>query len=173
MFVRDGFASVTTTGLCRAAGVTRGALYHHFVNMNALMAVVYERCESHLVDRVERALGRLENPRDRLLALGPTVLDVLAEDPTVQRIVFVEGPSALEWSQWRALDAGRSVRLISEILDELNQRGELVDDVDPRRTAQLILGAINEAGMYTAAAESKSAAMATQVQLLCRGLLRT
>ncbi|WP_137724643.1 TetR/AcrR family transcriptional regulator [Prescottella subtropica] len=172
LFARDGFADVTTTTLCQAAGMTRGALYHHFANMGEVMEAVLARTEGALVDRVHRALGTDGDPRDRLLALGTAFLDVLTADPTARRIVFLEAPSALGWSRWRAIDQGRSLALIADLLTALDDRGQLVPGVDPDLAAQLLLGAINEAGMRVAATDGRDRRdVATQLELLTRGLL--
>lgn len=172
LFATHGFASVTTTSLSETAGVTRGALYHHFANMGEVMEAVFERAEGALVDEVDRALGTLTSSRERLLELGPVTLDVLLREPVIQRIVFVEGPAALGWTRWRALDGGRSVRMIEELLADLQRSDELVSGADPRTTAQLILGAINEGGMQAAALPAEqSEKTAGQLRLLCSGLL--
>lgn len=172
LFASEGFAAVTTTGLSEAAGVTRGALYHHFTNMTEVMEAVFARSEGALVSRVGEALAEQADARNKLLALGPVVLRVLTDDVLIQRIVFVEAPAALGWSRWRALDGGRSLRLIAELLESLGTRGQLVAGVEPTLAAQLLLGAVNEAGMRVAATDGRDlAAVAAQLTLLCRGLL--
>ncbi|MFD6895360.1 TetR family transcriptional regulator [Rhodococcus sp. NPDC060086] len=172
LFADEGFASVTTTSLAEAAGMTRGALYHHFANLQEVMEAVFERAETQLVEGIASTLSCLTDPVDRLLAIGPTVLDQLEQNSTVQRIVFSEAPVALGWARWRMLDGGRSVGMIAAILTELRDLGALAEAVDPELSAQLVLGAINEAGMRVAATEGRDrAALAKQVTLLCRGLL--
>ncbi|MEE6169656.1 MULTISPECIES: TetR family transcriptional regulator [unclassified Mycolicibacterium] len=171
LFATEGFSSVTTTSLSEAAGVTRGALYHHFTNMTEVMEAVFERAEGTLVADVKRSLEAINGPRRRLLSIGSVVLEAMLRKPDVQRIAFVEAPAALGWTRWRAIDRGRSLRLIQDLLEELDGLGELVDGIEPQVAAQLILGAINEAGMH-AAAKGHSSRAAHQLALLCRGLLR-
>lgn len=173
LFTSHGFAAVTTTSLSEAAGVTRGALYHHFANMTEVMEAVFERAESALVEAVSRSLEPADGPRRRFLSLGTATLDVLDREPVVLRIVFVEAPAALGWTRWRALDGGRSLAFIRGLLEELAESNELVPGVDPGVAAQLILGAINEAGMHAAASTSGSSVAAGQLEILCRGLLAT
>lgn len=173
MFARDGFGAVTTTGLCEAAGVTRGALYHHFTNLTELMAAVFAVVELELVTKVERSLAQLGSPRERLLRAGPEFLRIVTQEPVTLRIVFVEAPAALGWTRWRALDRGRSLALVTALLDAADRNGDLRAEVDPRLTGQLLLGAINEAGMHVAetATPNRLARMQAQVELLVRGLL--
>lgn len=152
--------------------MTRGALYHHFANLQEVMEAVFERAETQLVDGIAAALSSRTDPVDRLLAIGPAFLDQLEQNPTVQRIVFSEAPAALGWTRWRMIDGGRSVGMIVAILAELRDRGDLVGAVDPELTAQLVLGAVNEAGMRVAATAGRDrAALAEQLTILCRGLL--
>ena len=172
LFCDEGFSSVTTTGLCAAAGVTRGALYHHFANMTEVMEAVFGDIEGRLVDRVVAGLSGIEPARAQLTALGPVVLDCLAADERITKIVFVEAPSALGWSRWRSLDGGRSLLLIADVLTRCADAGDLRQDVDPILAAQLLLGAINEAGMYVGAHQGSPAPIAHQLTLLTEGLLR-
>jgi len=171
LFTTQGFAAVTTTSLSEEAGVTRGALYHHFANMTEVMEAVFERAETSLVEAVSHALENSGGPRQRFLALGGATLDVLAHDPVLLRVVFVEAPTALGWTRWRALDGGRSLAFIRGLLEDLAKLNELVPGVDPGVAAQLILGAINEAGMHAAASTTGPSSAAKQLELVCRGLL--
>lgn len=171
LFTSQGFSAVTTTVLSEETGVTRGALYHHFANMTEVMEAVFEQAESSLVEAVVRALESVDDPRQRFLALGGVTLDVVARDPVLLRIVFMEAPAALGWARWRALDGGRSLALIRGLLDDLANSNELVAGVEPGVAAQLILGAINEAGMHAAASTKGPASAAGQLELMCRGLL--
>jgi len=140
--------------------------------MTEVMEAVFARSEGALVSRVSEALAEEADARSRLLGLGPVVLRALADDRLVQRIVFVEAPAALGWSRWRALDGGRSQRLIAELLESLGAREQLVAGVEPTLAAQLLLGAVNEAGMRVAATDGRDlAAASVQLTLLCRGLL--
>ena len=171
LFSRLGYSVVTTTSLTEAAGVTRGALYHHFANMTEVMEAVLEQAGAALVAATQEALSTVTTPSERLLRLGPAVLDALAADPVVQRIVFVEAPTALGWTRWRALDGGRSLGLIVELLDELHRTGRLAPGAEPRMVAPLLLGAINEAAMFAASGEQRARRIADQLSLLTGAML--
>ena len=61
LFAERGYAAVGTEEIVRHAGVTRGALYHHFDGKRELLAAVYEQLESEIAAR----LGRVGRARRR------------------------------------------------------------------------------------------------------------
>ncbi len=72
LFAERGYAGVGTEEIVRAAGVTRGALYHHFDDKRELFAAVYERIEAELAERI---VNRYDPPRicRASLKVNPTV----------------------------------------------------------------------------------------------------
>ena len=52
LFAERGYAGVGTEEIVRAAGVTRGALYHHFDGKRELFEAVYEQIEAELAERI-------------------------------------------------------------------------------------------------------------------------
>ncbi|MGH7860337.1 MAG: TetR/AcrR family transcriptional regulator, partial [Candidatus Binatia bacterium] len=93
-FAERGFAATSTNDVVEAAGVTRGALYHHFPTKEALFEAVYEAVENEIVGRVVEALGSVADPIGQLAAGMEAFLDACLE-PAVRRIVLLEGPSVL------------------------------------------------------------------------------
>ena len=62
LFADRGFAETGTEAVVKAAGVTRGALYHHFTDKVDLFRAVYERLEQRMIARVEEAVAGLTDP---------------------------------------------------------------------------------------------------------------
>jgi Tetracyclin repressor-like, C-terminal domain len=137
------------------------------------MEAVFSTVEGQLLSDVERALAGLGDARQRLRRAGREVLRIVARDQTVLRIVFVEAPATLRWSQWRTLDGGRSLAFIQNLLDDAARSGDLAAGIDPQLAGLLILGAINEAGMYVARTRNPDGLeqMQAQIDKLVQGLL--
>src|SRR2546423_580905 len=55
LFAEHGYAAVSTSDVVDQAGVTRGALYHHFKDKPGLMRAVFEQVERGLVQTVAEA----------------------------------------------------------------------------------------------------------------------
>src|SRR5947208_9897321 len=76
LFAERGYAAVGTEEIVRAAGVTRGALYHHFSGKKQLFQAVYEDVEQKLVERIaESAISSASDPLQALHAGAQAFLD--------------------------------------------------------------------------------------------------
>src|ERR1700716_1961312 len=112
LFAARGYTEVGTEEIVRAAGVTRGALYHHFPGKRELFEAVYEDVERQLVERIaESAISSAGDPLQALHAGAQAFLDA-CEDPAVQRIALVDAPSVLGWEQWRGIGLRYGVGLL-------------------------------------------------------------
>src|SRR5215813_6815932 len=57
LFAEHGFGGAALETIVRAAGVTRGALYHHFADKTELFAAVFERIEGEVAARMGEAIA--------------------------------------------------------------------------------------------------------------------
>jgi AcrR family transcriptional regulator len=152
LFAEQGYAAVATEEIVRAAGVTRGALYHHFAGKKDLFRAVYEDVERQLVERIAAgAMRTAHDPLNALRAGAQAFLDA-CEDPAVQRIALVDAPSVLGWEEWRAIGMEYGFGLVEGSLQAALDAG-LIEPQPVRPLAHLLLGAIDEGGMLVARAE--------------------
>jgi AcrR family transcriptional regulator len=166
LFAEHGYTAVSTEQVVSAARVTRGALYHHFADKRELMAAVFASVDHALVARVRQRVQAEQDPWKALELTVVAFFDELGRDPAGQRIIFTEAPAALGWARWRELDGGRSLQLVVERLHAAITAG-LIAPRDPIATGHLLMGAVNEAGMFIAAKRNKSKARAAvQADLL-------
>jgi AcrR family transcriptional regulator len=160
LFTERGFAGVGTETIVRAAGVTRGALYHQFADKVELFAAVYESVEERLGQRVDDRISAAgETDPLAMMRLGAEVwLDACAE-PEVQRIALIDGPAVLGWQRWREIGLRYGLGLLEAILTHAMNVGRI-----PRRPvpplAHVLIGALDEAALYIARADDPSRARA-------------
>src|SRR4051812_11546580 len=114
LFAARGFADVGTEEIVRAAGVTRGALYHQFADKTELFAAVFEEVEKEVTQRIaEGAFGAgAETPFAALEAGAEQFLAVCAE-PDIQRIVLLDAPVVLGWERWRDIGLRYGMGLVA------------------------------------------------------------
>jgi AcrR family transcriptional regulator len=142
LFAERGYAAVGTEEIVREAGVTRGALYHHFAGKPELMAGVYEQLESELAQELADSLVPGAGVIETLRGGADAFLDHCLE-PEVQRIVLLDAPAVLGWEQWREIGARYGLGLISGLLSAGMESGEIREQpVAP--LAHALLGALDE-----------------------------
>jgi AcrR family transcriptional regulator len=156
LFSDRGYAAVSTEEIVQAAGVTRGALYHHFRDKRDLFAAVVEQVEQDVLERVaEAALGEADPWAQQVAAVG-AYLDVCLE-PSVQRIVLADAPSVLGLAAWREIEATYGLGLVRAGLQNVMDAG-LIEQQPVEPLAHLLLGALTEGGILIARAEDRKTA---------------
>lgn len=157
LFAERGYAQVGTEQIARAAGVTRGALYHHFDGKRELFEAVYEKIEIELAERI--AAGALQaNATSPLAAMkaGAEMFLLASTEPETQQIVLLDGPSVLGWDRWREIATEHGLGLIEATLQAAIEAGE-IDPQPVRSLAHVLMGALDEAAMLVARADSAEA----------------
>jgi AcrR family transcriptional regulator len=145
LFAERGFHGTPAELVVGRAGVTSGALYHHFGDKRALFKSVLDAVERRLAQRVASAARTGEDPWQRL-ELGVAEYLRACAEPEVRRIVLVDGPSVLGWEEWHAVDAGHHLRPLAAALAAGMRAGQ-VDRRPPLPLARVLLGALTEAGL--------------------------
>jgi len=172
LFGARGYAEVGTEEIVRAAGVTRGALYHQFRDKADLFAAVAEEVEAEIAGLIAAgAAAESTEPIDVLRAGARLFLEVCAE-PEVERIILLDAPAVLGWEAWRDLYARYGFGLVQVALQSAMNSGAIVrQPVTP--LAHALIGALDECALYVARAEDPATARqecAAIVDQILRGL---
>ncbi|MFF6836977.1 MULTISPECIES: TetR family transcriptional regulator [unclassified Streptomyces] len=147
-FAADGYHQVVLAEVARAAGVTKGAAYHHFDSKAGLFRAVVSEVQEELGERVAAEAGRHDDLWEQLRA-GCRAFLASGTDPAVRRILLVDAPTVLGWDEWRTLDEESSARHLAEALETLAEAGLIAGrPVEP--LARLLSGAMNEAALWIA-----------------------
>jgi TetR/AcrR family transcriptional regulator, cholesterol catabolism regulator len=81
VFAERGYHATSTTELCEANGIGKGALYYYIGSKEALLAAIHDRVMDEVMlgaDRVSLAGG---SPPEQLAMLGEELLDVIFRFP--------------------------------------------------------------------------------------------
>ena len=158
LFAQHGYEATSIEAVLTAAGVSRGALYHHFASKEALFTAVLEALSERITVQLTEVISGCTNPVDAVRTGALGWID-LAGNPVIQRIMLVDAPSVLGWEQWRAMDEGRTVGAMRDMLQAVSDTGRLPQElVDP--FAHMILAALDEAAMVVARASDSRVAVA-------------
>ena len=157
LFAEHGFAAVGTERIVRAAGVSRGALYHHFTDKTELFAAVLEAVEADILREINATISATsKDPIDGMIAGTDAWLDACAE-PEVQRIVLLDAPAVLGWERWREVELRHSLGLVENLLSQAMAVGR-IRRRPLRLLAHIVIGALDEAALYTACADDPETA---------------
>ncbi|HJQ05216.1 MAG TPA: TetR/AcrR family transcriptional regulator [Nocardioides sp.] len=160
LVAEHGYAALSTDQIAKAAGVTRGALYHQFDGKEELFAAVFEQVESEIAERID-AFIEAAAPTDVESTLRANIDAWLATcaEPDFHRIALIEAPAVLGWERWREVGLRYGVGLVESALSSLIEAG-LVADRPVRPLAHVLVGALDEAALYCAQAEDRARATA-------------
>ena len=152
LFATQGFAEVALEAIVRAAGVTRGALYHHFADKTELFATVFEQVEGEVAANMGEAIAAAdETDPVEVLCLGAAFWLDACSDPEIQRIVLVDAPAVLGWTRWTEIGNRYNVGMVRALLANAVETGRIPPQ-PIEATALTMLGAMREATLFVARA---------------------
>ena len=173
LFAEHGYEGTSIEAVLSAAGVSRGALYHHFAGKEALFEAVVSAVSDQVTVKLTEAVRGCVDPLDAMRTAAIAWIG-LAADPVIQRVVLVDAPSVLGWDRWRAMDDGRTLGAMRAMLQAISDSGRLPAElVGP--FSHMILAALDEIVLVIARAPDSAAAVAEgrmAVQALLDRLLR-
>jgi AcrR family transcriptional regulator len=167
VFGEQGFAATSTEEIVARAGVTKGALYHHFSGKEELFRAV---CEQVLLEVADQVAAVFMGPDSWSALVDGCGLWIDAhQDPAVRRIVLRDARAVLGWDVVRDLDTRFGAVGLRGALRKAMTAGDL--ERKPLRPLALMLaGALNEACLYVADADDPVVAR-QEVEELITGLL--
>jgi AcrR family transcriptional regulator len=158
LFGERGFGDVSAGEAAREAGVTTGALYHHFGDKTGLFRAVLEDLEREITAETVAGIPGGDDPL-AAMAVGLSAFLDICQRPEVVRITLTDAPAVLGWQEWREVEARHGLGVITDTLRQAAAAGAIVDaPIGP--LAQLMLSSINETVLMIAHADDPAAARA-------------
>jgi AcrR family transcriptional regulator len=164
LFATRGYRAVPADEIVRAAGVTRGALYHHYADKQDLFRSVVEDLEREITEEVRTALDQAPDLVTGMAAALDVFLTACLR-PEVRRISLTDAPAVLGWTAWREIEAEHGLGMLTEVLTRAMAEG-LLTPQPVRALAQLVLAAVMEAAHMITEAKDPTAARAEAQQVL-------
>ncbi|MEU5397725.1 TetR/AcrR family transcriptional regulator [Streptomyces sp. NPDC005963] len=173
LFAERGYAGVGTEEIVKAAGVTRGALYHQFRDKTDLFDATVQAVEADITRHITtEVLATASDPVQALKDGARAFLDAFTE-PDAERILLLDAPGVLGWRRWREIGQDHGLGAITAALEAAMAAGAFTPRPVPP-LAHVLLGALNEAALTVAHADDPRATrteMAEALEHLLDGLL--
>jgi AcrR family transcriptional regulator len=153
LFARNGFAATSTEAILEAAGVTRGALYHHYKEKADLFADVCAAMHGEAAAAILEAADAAKEPFAALERGCEAWIDYMAR-PDARRLLVIEAPTVLGWERWNEMDA-QGFASLTEGVREAMAAGEL-KTMPAEELAVLLNGAMNFGVMWAGHGRDKT-----------------
>ena len=145
-----GYAEASMDDFTGEAGLTRGALYHHFGDKKGLLQAVIAEIDAEMTVRLNKVSAAAPSRWQGFVDECAAYIE-MALEPEIQRIMFRDGPAVLgDISQWQ--NTPGCIKALSRSLDRLKADGEIID-IDTETAARLVNGASSHMALWIANAE--------------------
>ncbi len=142
-----GYAAASMDDFTAEAGLTRGALYHHFGDKKGLLQAVIQQIDAEMSARLNRISAAAPNRWQGFVEECVAYIE-MALEPEIQRIMFRDGPAVLgDISQWPTSNG--CIAALSRSIERLKADG-MMADIDTEAAARLINGASSHAALWIA-----------------------
>lgn len=168
VFAEQGYAPTSMDDLTSQAGLTRGALYHHFGDKKGLLAAVVQLIDQEMDARLHKITETSSNPWEGFQARCHAYLQ-MALEPEYQRIVLRDAKAVLGDSPD---DQSQCIVTMAQLIADMSRDGVLTVD-DPEALALMIYGSLSETSAWIAEDGDSAARLrraGTALDMLLRGI---
>jgi AcrR family transcriptional regulator len=144
VFAGKGYHRATVDDIVRASGTSKGAVYHHFPNKEAVFVALVDDFAARLATGVAAAIADRHGALPKVEGALTAALSTFADSERLARLILLQAVSlGPTWEAKRAEVHDRFARLIQGYLDEARAEGAIAA-IDTRLTTLAWLGAVNE-----------------------------
>ncbi|MEO3786904.1 TetR/AcrR family transcriptional regulator [Actinocorallia sp. B10E7] len=162
LFGQAGYTATSLDAVAAGAGVTKGALYHHFKDKKGLFRAAFVAEQQGVTTRLE-AVAAAHSDIWQALRQGIRTFLEHCLDPCFRRIVLLDAPHVLGWETVREIEHAYVLRVLRTGLEAAHSEGRLATS-DVTVSAHLLFGTVCEAGMLLARHPAPSEALPTLVR---------
>jgi AcrR family transcriptional regulator len=156
-----GYAGASMDDFTAGAGLTRGALYHHFGDKKGLLQAVIQQIDAEMSIRLSRISAQAPNRWNGFVEECVAYIE-MALEPEIQRIMFRDGPAVLgDVSQWPTNNG--CIAALSRSIEQLTADGVMAP-IDTEAAARLINGASSHAALWIAKSDDPAETSKRAVQ---------
>jgi AcrR family transcriptional regulator len=172
-FAELGYADASMDDFTSGAGLTRGALYHHFGDKKGLFAAVLSEIDAEMTARIDTLMAQASTPWEAFIVYGTGYIE-MALEPEIRQILLRDGPAVLgDPASWPTTNS--CIMTLTGMIEGLMTAGT-IRNVDAEATARMLTGASCYAATWIANADDPKTVLPRATagyRDLCEGLLTT
>jgi len=144
VFSRRGYHDASVDEIAGKARTSKGGVYFHFPNKEAIFLALLDRAMARLLAKIEQAMASQEDPIARAEAALLAVLRLFAKHRALARLFMVEALGAgREFHRRMAEIRSQFAAIIQNQLEEAIQQG-IIQPIDTEIASRAWFGALNE-----------------------------
>lgn len=147
LFVEHGYRHTSMTMILNAAGLSKGALYHHFASKEDMFAAIFEDVSRRAIERAVAKTGKRASPLETLSAVVHAWLAEL-RDPETAAILLEQGPQVLGWRRAKQIEDANSLGAMTRSLERAVESGEIAVQC-PHVAARMLNALLAEAAFIS------------------------
>jgi len=159
LFSAHGYEGTSTEAVLEESNVSRGALYHHFENKEALFAAVLEAVEVDITAATARARANVTDPVEALRVAFNKFLE-LAREAEVRQIVLTDAHSVVGWQKWREIEERHGLGRLKQALKIIAASGRIREEMVDA-FAHILLASLIEVAFLVARSPDPAASAKT------------
>ena len=145
VFAQNGFYNSKVSQIARAASVADGTIYLYFKSKEDILLSVFVDCMDEIISRQNDALVGIESSVERLQTFIRVHFESVGQSSALAEVLTVELRQSAKFMRNTDMSAfGRYLGIIARIIAEGQQQGVFVRDLNPRRMARMLFGALDE-----------------------------
>lgn len=145
VFASVGYASSTISDLARAAGVSRGALYHYFPSKEAILCGILDDHVLGFLEMIDDAMQSGRSAVEQLRAVTKGIVEVNTQSPDEQVLILTDINQLAEGDRERLKGLERQILdRLSDLLIRVDVAGKITP-ANKRVYTMMYLGIVNYA----------------------------
>ena len=145
IFARRGFFAAKVSDVAKEAGVADGTIYLYFKSKDDLLISLFERRMQQVNELLRAAVAGIKSPRDQLVKLIKTYLQLVHDEPTAVEVLTIELRQSNKFMKdYENPHFADFLRLLGGIIAAGQDKGELDRSIPAHVAARMIFGVLDE-----------------------------
>ena len=144
VFAEKGYHGTRISDIAKRAEVAYGLVYHYFKNKEEILDTIFFESWGEFINAVRGIKEDGRGIEDKLLSVAAVILSAHRTRPEWVKVLIFEIQRTQRFADPERMEVvGELFRLVAEILQDGQQRGELREDLDARLACYVFIGGLD------------------------------
>lgn len=141
LFERNGYPRTTVEDIVDAAGLTKGAFYHHFQSKEEVLEIIHNNYVDAQVEMCEKIIGQYTDPREQLAQIARSTITDMGKFRAHVSVYLQDRRFLTDVRRDNVMKKRNQVdQIFTGIIERGAASGAFRSDVDPKLVAFGLIG---------------------------------